>query len=158
MHSHATTGRHHCAHPTPLARLALACALSAPLALTATGALSVGVAFADAPEDTPEVTTAPETSEEKVASLPVRITRTMVVTSEEQALKIALKDLGIDEADVDEIDFEDEEKPYHWEVELSVGDIEYEYEINPYTGAILSRTWSRESTDPRVITRHVLDH
>lgn len=183
MRPRATTGQHRGTYPSPLARVALTCALSAQLALSATGALGAGVAFADTPADaavpittqepvvgtpvdaavpvtTPEQVadspadaTVPITTPTKVAGTPVRITRRMAVTSEEQALKIALRYLGLEEAKVDEIDYEHDEKPYHWEVELTVGDVEYEIEISPYTGAILSRSWKRASTNPHTIVR-----
>lgn len=155
-HAPASTRSHHRTHRTPIVRLALACALSVPIALGAAGAVG-RVAFADTVTDAGTPTDARVPSQDTTAGKTMRIVQRMTVTSREQALGIALADLGIAEADVDkvdEIDYEDDMRPWHWEVEFVVGNVEYEYEISPFTGAILSVTREYEKPGPRMIIRH----
>ena len=153
MHPYATTEKRQSARPAPLARSVCSYALCALLGLGTPGVLGIGVALAD----TPVEESVPTARQGKTASALPRITRRASITSEEQALAIALRDLGLKEADVDEIEveFEEDEAPRHWEVELVVGNFEYEYSISPYTGAILYQTRERVGADPRLITRIV---
>ncbi len=64
------------------------------------------------------------------------------ITSEE-ALDKALADLGLAESELDrckiEMDFEDELRAMVYELELLVGNTEYEYEIHAETGEILAK-------------------
>lgn len=63
--------------------------------------------------------------------------QTVVITREE-ALEIALKNAGLKQADIHDLDIElDRERGVNvWEVDFDYGNMEYSYDINAETGSV----------------------
>lgn len=63
-----------------------------------------------------------------------------VMLTKEEALDIALKDAGIEEVRFVEISLDKERENTVYEVDFEAGEYEYEYDIDAFSGGIVSRT------------------
>ena len=68
------------------------------------------------------------------------------IITREEALEIALKEAGLKQADIYDIDveFDKEFGTGVWEVDFESGNLEYSYDINAQTGAIIKAEKDRE--------------